>query len=135
MHGHLPVAIQAEVERATGLDSTTVVARISDIAARARTTALEAAEVGDRAAVLKAGDGELKALGALVSMRGSDVAEIEIELDSDARNVYMAVLNVVKNDSTTASRLAAELEKAGHVTLASEILSHVSGITAGEIEQ
>lgn len=120
--GHLPAQTQEQVERTTGLDRTSVVARISDVARRARETALTAAEAGDRISTLKAGDSELRALGALVAMRGPDASEAEIELDSDARNVYMAVINVSKTDSTFASRLAEELEILGHVTVAAEIL-------------
>jgi hypothetical protein len=106
--GHLPAQLQEQAERAQGLDYTTVVARISDIAQRARQTALEAADAGDRAGVLKAGDSELRALSVLVT--NGETSEHEISMRLAYRDTARAVIRVARRDAATADVIAAELD-------------------------
>jgi hypothetical protein len=106
--GHLPAQLQERAERAQGLDYTTVVARISDIAQRARQTALEAADAGDRAGVLKAGDSELRALSVLAT--SGETSETEIGMRLAYRDTARAVIRVARRDAATADVIAAELD-------------------------
>jgi hypothetical protein len=107
--GHLPQQLQERAERAQGLDYTTVVARISEIAQRARQSALEAADAGDRTGVLKAGDSELRALAVLTT--NGETSETEIALRAAYRDAANALFLVARRDAETAERVAAELDR------------------------
>jgi hypothetical protein len=122
--GHLPRQIEERVLRVTGLDSVAIASRVLDIARRARTSALIAAEQHNHAAVARAGDSELRALTALVAMGAH--SEAEVELDAAARHVFRAVINVARRDPASAEAVAAELEKQGHASLAEDVLTHIS---------
>lgn len=106
--GHLRADLQQQAERAQGLDFTSVVARISDIAGRARTTALEAAEAGDRTTVLRAGDSELRALSVLAA--AGESSEHEIAQRAAHRDLSAAVLRLARHDPTAVEAVAVELE-------------------------
>ncbi|MDQ0725693.1 hypothetical protein [Microbacterium sp. W4I20] len=102
-----------------GLDHTTVLARVSDIAGRARTAALEAADAGDRAAVLKAGDSELRALGILTA--NGETSEQEIALRSMFRDIAAAVIRLARHDAAAAEPVAAELDRMHRSAIAADI--------------
>jgi alkylhydroperoxidase/carboxymuconolactone decarboxylase family protein YurZ len=117
--GHLPAQLQERAERAQGLDYTTVVARISDIAQRARQTALEAADAGDRAGVLKAGDSELRALAVLTA--NGESSETEMQLRAAFRDVSAAAFRIARRDPNAAETIAAELDAMHRPSIAEEI--------------
>ena len=117
--GHLPAQLQERVERAQGVDYTSVVARISDIAARARTTALEAAEAGDRTAVLRAGDSELRALSVLAN--NNETSEQEIAQRVAQRDLAVALFRLARRDPQAGEAVAVELESMHRPLLADEI--------------
>lgn len=117
--GHLPAALQDRAERAQGLDLTTIVSRISDVAQRARRTALEAAEAGDRAGVLRAGDGELRALTALQGAGIDD--ERQAALLAMRGAVAKAAYSLAQTSPELAEMIAIELENDGHHDLADEL--------------
>lgn len=117
--GHLPEQLQQQAERAQGLDYTTVTARITDIARRARTTALEAAEAGDRAGVLRAGDSELRALSIIAA--GGETSEFEIEQRAAHRDLSAAVIRLARRDPAAAEAVADELESMHRPLLADDI--------------
>lgn len=117
--GHLPEQLQQQAERAQGLDYTSVVARISDIAGRARTTALEAAEAGDRTAVLRAGDSELRALSILVG--SGESSEHDVAQRAAHRDLSVAVLRLARRNPEAVEPVVAELEDMYLPLLASEI--------------
>jgi hypothetical protein len=117
--GHLAAELQQQAERAQGVDYTTVVARISDIAQRARTVALEAAEAGDRTGVLRAGDSELRALSVLAAT--GETSEQEIELRSMFKDLSAAVVRVSRRDPETAETIAAELDRMHRPAIADDI--------------
>lgn len=121
---HLPAAIQGEVERVTGLDTTTLLARVGDIATRARTSAQEAEEAGDRAGVLKAGDAELRALG-ILSASGVH-SEADMELNAAFRDIARAVyLTARRGERDAVETIAAELYEAGRAEIAEDILDQI----------
>jgi hypothetical protein len=122
--GHLRTELQEQAERAQGLDYTTVVARISEIAQRARTTALEAAEAADRAGVLRAGDCELRALSALAV--AGETSEHEIATRAARRDVSAAVIRVARRDAATAEVIAMELDAMYRPILAEEVREQVN---------
>ncbi|WP_426181846.1 hypothetical protein [Microbacterium sp. TWP3-1-2b2] len=115
----MPQQLQDQAERAQGLDVTTVVARISDIAQRARSTALEAAEAGDRAGVLRAGDSELRALAVLAT--NGETSELEIERRRSYQDLSAAVIRVSRRDPETAERIASELDRMNRPILAEDV--------------
>lgn len=117
--GHLPQQLQQQVERAQGLDYTSVVARITDIAGRARTTALEAAEAGDRTAVLRAGDSELRALSVLAN--SGETSEHEIAQRAAQRDLAVALFRLARRDPEAGEAAAIELEAMHRPLLADEI--------------
>lgn len=117
--GHLPQQLQQQAERAQGLDHTTVLARVTDIARRARTVALEATEAGDRTGVLRAGDSELRALSVLVTT--GETSEQEIELRSMFKDLAAAVVRVSRRDPETAETIAAELDRMHRPAIADDI--------------
>lgn len=117
--GHLPAQLQQQAERATGLDYTSVVGRISDIAERARSTAIEAAEAGDRAGVLRAGDSELRALSILAT--SGETSEFEITQRSAHRDLSVAVVRLAREGSVAVQAIADELESMHRPLLADEI--------------
>ena len=117
--GHLPQQLQEQAERVLGLDHTTVLARVSDIAGRARAAALEAADAGDRAAVLKAGDSELRALGILTA--NGETSESEIVLRSMFRDIAAAVIRLARRDPDAAEPIAAELDAMHRPNIAADV--------------
>ncbi len=117
--GHLSEQLQERAERAQGLDLTTVVARISDIAQRARTTAIEAAEAGDRAGVLRAGDSELRALSVLAT--SGESSELDIARRRSFQDLSAAVVRVARRDADTAEIVAVELDAMYRPILAEDI--------------
>lgn len=121
---HLPAQLQDVVERVTGLDTTTVLARVSDIATRARTSAQEAEEAGDRAGVLKAGDAELRALG-MLSVHG-ETSEADIELRDAFAAISRAVyLSARRGERVAVETIAAELYEADRGEIAEDILDQL----------
>ncbi|MET2012357.1 hypothetical protein ABXJ56_12440 [Microbacterium chocolatum] len=131
--GHLPQQIEERVLRLTGLDSVAVASRVLDIARRARTSALVAEEQNNHAALARAGDSELRALLALVAMRGPDATESEIEIDADSREIAKAVFTAARLDAHVAATIQAALRNAGHVHIADELSAFVSRISSQEI--
>lgn len=117
--GHLPAQLQERVERATGLDYTSVMARISDIARRARTSALEAAEAGNQAALAKANDSELRALMALSAL--GETSEQEIAQRAAQRDLAVALFRLARRDPQAGDAIAVELESMHRPLLADEI--------------
>lgn len=117
--GHLPEQLQQQAERAQGLDHTSVVARISDIARRARTSALEAAEAGNQGALARANDSELRALMALSAM--GETSEFEIEQRAAHRDLSAAVIHLARRDPAAVEAVADELESMYRPLLAEEI--------------
>lgn len=117
--GHLRHDLQSRAERALGLDYTTVTARISEIAQRARTTAIEAADAGDRAGVLRAGDSELRALAVLVG--NGQTSEIDIARLEAYRDNVVALVRVARRDSAVGEAVAAELDQMHRPNLAEDI--------------
>ena len=101
-----------------------MVARISEIAQRARTTALEAAEADDRAGVLRAGDSELRALSALAV--AGETSEQEIAARAAHRDVTTAVIRVARRDAATAEAIAIELDAMYRPILAEEVREQVT---------
>lgn len=132
MSGHLPRALEDQAVRAQGLDFTSIAARINDIARRARTSALEAAEAGNAAALARANASELRALMALVAVSGPDASEVEIQTDADARAIARAVFAVAKDDAHVAESIGRMLENMGHGTAAEDVFDQTS---RNEIEQ
>lgn len=121
---HLPAQLQDVVERVTGLDTTTVLARVSDIATRARAASLEAEEAGDRAGVLKAGDAELRALGMLSAHGEHSEADIELR-DAFAAIARAVYLSARRGERDTVSAVAAELYEMGRAEIAEDILDQI----------
>lgn len=117
--GHLPEQLQQRAERALGLDHTSVVARISDIAQRARTTALEAAEAEDRIGVLRAGDSELRALSVLAA--AGETSEHEVAQHAAHRDLSAAVIRLARRYPEAAEAVAAELDRMYLPLLSAEI--------------
>lgn len=117
--GHLAADLQERAERALGMDYSSVVARITDIAGRARSTALEAAEAGDRTAVLRAGDSELRALSVLVN--NGESSEHEIAQRAAHRDLSVALLRLARRDPEAVEPIAVELENMFRPLLADEI--------------
>ncbi|KAA9131161.1 hypothetical protein [Microbacterium caowuchunii] len=130
--GHLRGDLQQRAERALGLDYTTVVARVVEIAQRARTAALEAVEADDRAGVLRAGDAELRALGMLAA--SDETSEAEIQLRSAYRDVTAAVFRLARSDADTAERVAAELDNMHRPLLAEGVRDHATPKSRNEME-
>lgn len=130
--GHLRHDLQARAERALGLDYTTVVARVSDIAQRARTTALEAAEAGDRAGVLRAGDSELRALAVLVD--NGETSEIDIARREAFRDTAVALVRVARRDSAVGEAVANELDAMHRPVIAEDIREQSAPESRIEIE-
>lgn len=112
------------MERITGLDATTVLARVSDIATRARTASLEAEEAGDRAGVLRAGDAELRALGMLSAHGETSEAEIELR-DAFAAIAWAVYLSARRGERVAAETVAAELYEMGRAEIAEDILDQM----------
>ncbi|MFF7683875.1 hypothetical protein ACFZA2_14075 [Microbacterium sp. NPDC007973] len=117
--GHLRADLQERAERALGLDYTSVVARIADIAQRARTTALEAAEAGDRAGVLRAGDSELRALAVLTA--NGESSELDIARNAWTQDVALAVVRVGRRGDRAVDAVADELDALHQTEIADEI--------------
>jgi hypothetical protein len=130
--GHLRHDLQNRAERALGLDYTTVVARVSDIAQRARTTALEAAEAGDRAGVLRAGDSELRALAVLVG--NGETSEIDIARNAWMRDVSIAVVRVGRRGDRAVDAVADELDALHRPEIADEIRALIPEPTVTALE-
>lgn len=122
--GHLAADLQQQAERAQGMDYTSVVARISDIAGRARTTALEAAEAGDRTAVLRAGDSELRALSVLAA--AGETSEHEIAQRTAQRDLSAAIVRLARRNPEAVEPVAVELESMYRPHLAEEIRDQMS---------
>lgn len=117
--GHLAPAIQAEVERLHGLDSTTIAARIVDAARRAREISIEALEEGDRTVALRAIDTETRTLGMLATLDVTN--EAEAELAEMFKTTTHAVYLLARRDAATAEAVAAQLEAMHQHTLAEDI--------------
>lgn len=117
--GHLPVQLQDRAARAQGLDLTTLVSRVSDIAQRARSTALEAVESSNHAAAVRAGDAELRALTALVGLGVDD--ERQAALLAMRGAVARAAYTVAQSTPEVAELIAIQLDRDGHHDLADEL--------------
>lgn len=117
--GHLAPAVQAEVERLHGLDSTTIAARIVDAARRAREVSLEAMQDGDRASTLRAIDTETRTLGMLATLGVS--SETDVELAEIFKVTTHAVYMLAQRDPATAEAVAAELETMHRPAIAEDI--------------
>ncbi|MCI9856772.1 hypothetical protein [Microbacterium proteolyticum] len=117
--GHLPEALQDRAARAQGLDLTTLVSRVSDIAQRARETAMEAAESSNHTAATRAGDAELRALQALVGMGVDD--ERQAALLAMRGAVARAAYSIAQTSPEVARLIADALDRDGHPDLADEL--------------
>ncbi|MEZ3156685.1 hypothetical protein AB1K56_07090 [Microbacterium sp. BWR-S6Y] len=117
--GHVRADLDEKIARAQGMDWTTVSARIAEIAQRARTTALEAAEAGDRQGVLRAGDSELRALSVLATS-GAD-SEYEIARNAWTQDVALAVVRVGRRGDQAVDAVANELVALHRPEIADEI--------------
>ena len=111
------------MERVTGLDSTTIAARIGDAARRARETAIEAVENGDHTIVLRAGDAEVRALSMLSAM--GETSETEIELRAMFKDIAAAVIRVARRDAEAAEAIAEELELMHRPILAEDVRDQI----------
>lgn len=120
------------MERVTGLDTTTVLARVGDIATRARTASLEAEEAGDRAGVLKAGDAELRALGMLSAHGEHSEADIELR-DAFAAIARAVYLSARRGERDTVETIAAELYEMGRAEIAEDILDQIANSRNEEV--
>jgi hypothetical protein len=129
--GHLRADLQGRAERALGLDHTSLLARISEIAQRARTTALEAAEAGDRQGVLRAGDSELRALAVLTATGES--GEAEISQREIYRDASVALVRVARRDPGVAEAVAAELDRMHRPFLADDLREQSNPRSGNEI--
>lgn len=117
--GHLAPAVQAEVERLHGLDSTTIAARIVDAARRAREVSLEAMQDGDRASTLRAIDTETRTLGMLATIGVS--SETDAELAEIFKATTHAVYVLAQRDPATAEVVAAQLDSMHRPAIAEDI--------------
>lgn len=117
--GHLPKQLQQRAERAQGLDHTSVIARIADIAQRARTTALEAREAEDRTGTLRAGDSELRALSVLAA--AGETSEHEVAQRAAHRDLSAAVIRLARRDPAAVEAVAVELDRMYRPLLSAEI--------------
>lgn len=117
--GHLPADLQERAERATGLDYTSVMARITDIAERARTSALEAVEAGNQTALARANDSELRALSMLVN--NNESSEQEIAQRAAQRDLAVALFRLARRDPQAGEAVAVELEGMYRPLLADEL--------------
>lgn len=129
--GHLAADLQERAERAQGMDYTSVAARISDIAGRARTTALEAAEAGDRATVLRAGDSELRALSVLAA--AGESSEHEIAQRTAQRDLSAAIVRLARRNPEAVEPVAVELESMYRPHLADDIRDQISNREMKEV--
>lgn len=130
--GHVRADLDEKIARAQGLDWTTVVARIADIAQRARQTAQEAAEAGDRAGVLKAGDSELRALSVLAT-NGAD-SEYEIARQAWTHDVAVAVVRVGRRGDQAVDAVADELDALHLPEIADELRALIPEPTPTALE-
>lgn len=130
--GHVRADLDENITRAQGMDWTTVVARIADIAQRARQTALEAAEAGDRQGVLKAGDSELRALSVLAT-NGAD-SEYEIARNAWTQDVALAVVRVGRRGDHAVDAVADELDAIHRPEIADEIRALIPETTPTALE-
>lgn len=129
--GHLAPAVQAEVERLHGLDSTTIAARIVDAARRAREISIEALEEGDRTVALRAIDTETRTLGMLATM---DVtSEADAELAEMFKTTAHAVYLLARRDAATAEAVAAQLEAMHQHPLADDVRDQISNRETKEV--
>lgn len=117
--GHVRADLDEKITRAQGMDWTTVVARVADIAQRARQTALEAREAGDRAGALKAGDSELRALSVL-STNGA-TSEYDIARNAWTQDVARAVVLVGRRGDLAVDAVADELDTLYRPDIADEL--------------
>ena len=129
--GHLPAQLQDAVERVTGLDATTIAARVVDAAQRARETALDALASSDHTVVIRAGDAEVRALGMLSAM--GETSEAEIQLRAAFRDVTAAVFRVARHDPGVAERIAAELDGMHRPLLADDVRDQAQADSRNEI--
>ncbi|MFF8187857.1 hypothetical protein ACF044_11440 [Microbacterium sp. NPDC016588] len=130
--GHLRQDLQSRAERALGLDYTTVIARVSDIAQRARQTALEAREAGDRTGVLRAGDSELRALSVLVG--AGESSEIDIARRGAYRDTAVALVRVARRDAHVGEAVADELDRMHRPVIAEDLREQSAPESRIEIE-
>lgn len=129
--GHLPAQLQDAVERVTGLDSTTIAARIVDAAQRAPETALVALASSDHTVAIRAGDAEVRALGMLTHM--GETSEAEIQLRAGFRDVTAAVYRVARRDPDVAERIAAELDQMHRPLVADDLRAQARTDSRNEI--
>lgn len=121
--GHLPPELQDSAEATHGLDTTTLVHRVYEIAQRARETALEARASGHHSAVIRAGDAEARALGILAGLGVRREADIE---DADVfKQTARAVLRASRSPAV-AEAVAAELDALDRPALADDLRAQPS---------
>lgn len=130
--GHVRADLDEKIARAQGMDWTTVVARIAEIAQRARQTALEAAEVGDRQCVLRAGDSELRALSVLAT-NGAD-SEYEIARQAWTHDVSVALVRVGRRGDQAVHAVADELDALHRPEIADELRALIPESTPTALE-
>ncbi|MDD7929885.1 hypothetical protein [Microbacterium thalli] len=119
------------MERVTGLDATTIAARIVDAAQRARETALAALASSDHTVVIRAGDAEVRALGMLTAM--GETSEAEVQLRAAFRDVTAAVYRLARHDPEVAERIAAELDRMHRPLVADDLRAQARTDSRNEI--
>lgn len=127
--GHLRADLEERVLRHQGLDTVSIVGRITEIAQGHRQTVLEAEETGNGALAIRARDAELRALGALAA------AGFDTERDAQAqvltRRIANAAVTVAKTDSAVADALLLALDAAGHPDVADLLAIELSANEMG----